>query len=109
MVVGCVYGHNVSEEAVATLRAMNDPATTTVRSDGYIQDEASQLVAPAVGAARKAITDVSTLSGQRGEQPIDPGLACLPDDPALRANRIALLRELHTAMNRVADLSKLAT
>jgi glycyl-tRNA synthetase beta chain len=30
------------------------------------------------------------------------------DDPALRANRLALLRSLHTAMNRVADLSKLA-
>jgi glycyl-tRNA synthetase beta chain len=31
------------------------------------------------------------------------------DDPALRANRVALLQSLHTAMNRVADLSKLAT
>jgi glycyl-tRNA synthetase beta chain len=30
------------------------------------------------------------------------------DDPALRANRLALLQSLHTAMNRVADLSKLA-
>ncbi len=31
------------------------------------------------------------------------------DDPALRANRLALLQSLHTTMNRVADLSKLAT
>jgi glycyl-tRNA synthetase beta chain len=31
------------------------------------------------------------------------------DDPALRANRLALLQALHTAMNRVADLSKLAS
>ncbi len=31
------------------------------------------------------------------------------DDPALRANRLALLRALHEAMNRVADLSRLAT
>jgi glycyl-tRNA synthetase beta chain len=30
------------------------------------------------------------------------------DDPALRANRLALLAQLHAAMNRVADLSKLA-
>jgi glycyl-tRNA synthetase beta chain len=30
------------------------------------------------------------------------------DDPALRANRLGLLTELHAAMNRVADLSKLA-
>jgi glycyl-tRNA synthetase beta chain len=30
------------------------------------------------------------------------------EDPALRANRLALLAELHAAMNRVADLSRLA-
>jgi len=30
------------------------------------------------------------------------------EDPALRANRLALLAQLHSAMNRVADLSKLA-
>jgi glycyl-tRNA synthetase beta chain len=30
------------------------------------------------------------------------------DDPKLRANRLALLSELHTEMNRVADLSRLA-
>ena len=30
------------------------------------------------------------------------------DDPALRANRLALLSQLHAAMNRVADLSRLA-
>ena len=31
------------------------------------------------------------------------------DDPALRTNRLGLLAQLHAAMNRVADLSKLAT
>jgi glycyl-tRNA synthetase beta chain len=31
------------------------------------------------------------------------------EDKDLRANRLALLQSLHTAMNRVADLSKLAT
>jgi glycyl-tRNA synthetase beta chain len=31
------------------------------------------------------------------------------EDVALRANRLALLRSLHAAMNRVADLSRLAT
>jgi glycyl-tRNA synthetase beta chain len=30
------------------------------------------------------------------------------EDPALRANRLALLATLHAAMNRVADLAKLA-
>jgi glycyl-tRNA synthetase beta chain len=31
------------------------------------------------------------------------------EDPALRANRLALLARLHQSMNRVADLSRLAT
>jgi glycyl-tRNA synthetase beta chain len=31
------------------------------------------------------------------------------DDPALKANRLGLLATLHAAMNRVADLSRLAT
>jgi glycyl-tRNA synthetase beta chain len=30
------------------------------------------------------------------------------DDPALKANRLGLLATLHRAMNRVADLSRLA-
>jgi glycyl-tRNA synthetase beta chain len=37
------------------------------------------------------------------------GVMVNADDPALRANRLALLAQLHAAMNRVADLSKLAT
>jgi len=37
------------------------------------------------------------------------GVMVNADDPALRANRLALLGRLHAAMNRVADLSRLAT
>ena len=33
----------------------------------------------------------------------------IADDPALRRNRLALLGQLHRAMNRVADLSRLAS
>jgi glycyl-tRNA synthetase beta chain len=36
------------------------------------------------------------------------GVMVNADDPALKANRLALLQQLHSAMNRVADLSKLA-
>ncbi|MEO5772348.1 MAG: glycine--tRNA ligase subunit beta [Burkholderiaceae bacterium] len=36
------------------------------------------------------------------------GVMVNADEPELRANRLALLVALHTAMNRVADLSKLA-
>jgi len=38
------------EQATAALEAMNRPATTHVRSDGYVQDLASQAVVAAVGA-----------------------------------------------------------
>ncbi|MFO1338807.1 MAG: glycine--tRNA ligase subunit beta [Burkholderiaceae bacterium] len=37
------------------------------------------------------------------------GVMVNADDPALRANRLALLSRLHAAMNRVADLSRLAS
>ena len=33
----------------------------------------------------------------------------MKEDPALRNNRLALLSQLHGMMNRVADISKLAT
>lgn len=36
------------------------------------------------------------------------GVMVNADDPALKANRLALLGQLHAAMNRVADLSRLA-
>jgi glycyl-tRNA synthetase beta chain len=36
------------------------------------------------------------------------GVMVNADDPALRANRLALLQNLHGAMNRVADLARLA-
>ncbi|HEY9238358.1 MAG TPA: DALR anticodon-binding domain-containing protein, partial [Burkholderiaceae bacterium] len=37
------------------------------------------------------------------------GVMVNADDAALRANRLGLLATLHAAMNRVADLSKLAS
>jgi glycyl-tRNA synthetase beta chain len=45
------------------------------------------------------------------KQPVDAffdGVMVNAEDPALRANRLGLLAQLHAAMNRVADLSKLA-
>ncbi|MEZ0315553.1 MAG: glycine--tRNA ligase subunit beta, partial [Methylophilaceae bacterium] len=46
------------------------------------------------------------------KDPVDAffdGVMVNADDPALKANRLALLKQLHDAMNRVADLSKLAS
>jgi len=50
------------------------------------------------------------LAALRG--PVDAffdGVMVNAEDPALRANRLGLLKSLHEAMNRVADLSRLAS
>jgi glycyl-tRNA synthetase beta chain len=36
------------------------------------------------------------------------GVMVNAEDPALRNNRLALLAQLHAAMNRIADLGRLA-
>lgn len=52
---------------------------------------------------------LSTLAQAR--EPVDAFFAdvmVMADDPAVRANRLALLAELHGLMNKVADISRLA-
>jgi glycyl-tRNA synthetase beta chain len=95
-------------------------------------DEAAQpvdparLIEPAERALDAAIAEVAPLAQQRLaardyagalttlaslREPVDAffeGVMVNADDPALRANRLALLGGLHRLMNRVADLSKLA-
>jgi len=44
-------------------------------------------------------------------EPVDAFFAdvmVMAEDPAVRANRLALLARLHGLMNRVADISRLA-
>ena len=53
--------------------------------------------------------DLQALAALR--TPVDAffdGVMVNAEDPALKANRLGLLRSLHEAMNRVADLSRLA-
>ena len=60
-------------------------------------------------AAKDYTTSLQALAALRA--PVDAffdGVMVNADDPALKANRLALLKQLHSAMNRVADLSKLA-
>ncbi|MDE2566076.1 MAG: glycine--tRNA ligase subunit beta, partial [Burkholderiales bacterium] len=68
--------------------------------------------APRADAAFEAgdyTASLQALAALKG--PVDgffDGVMVLADDPALRANRLALLCRLHATMNRVADLSRLA-
>jgi glycyl-tRNA synthetase beta chain len=54
--------------------------------------------------------NLRSLAGLRGAvDAFFDGVMVNAEDPALRQNRLALLNSLHGAMNRVADLSRLAS
>ena len=115
--------------AAASLAAANKRIGNILRkSDAQPAEcvDVSRLVEPAEQALAAALQEVGAgadaafargdhaeslrqLAAMKG--PVDAffdGVMVNVDDPALRANRLALLAALHVAMNRVADLSKLA-
>jgi glycyl-tRNA synthetase beta chain len=100
------------------------------KSDGARPADAidpERLVEPAERALHDALLDVAPRADElfaKGEYtdslcrlaalraPVDAFFDAVmvnADDPAVRANRLALLARLHQSMNRVADLSRLAT
>jgi glycyl-tRNA synthetase beta chain len=72
-----------------------------------------QTTVPAANAQFEAgdyTNSLQTLAALR--IPVDAffdGVMVNADDPKLKANRLGLLKNLHEAMNRVADLSRLAS
>jgi len=74
--------------------------------------EALKAVAPKAEAAFASGDYAASLQALAAlKAPVDAffdGVMVNAEDPALRANRLGLLATLHQAMNRVADLSKLA-
>ena len=101
------------------LKKSSDEASRHVRT--------SLLVEPAEAALHSALLHVESNAGaafDRGDYtaslkalaalraPVDAFFEAVmvnAEDLSLRGNRLGLLAQLHTAMNRVADLSKLAT
>ena len=73
---------------------------------------ALKVIAPAADAAWAAGNYTSNLQALAAlKAPVDAffdGVMVNAEDAALKANRLGLLKSLHIAMNRVADLSKLA-
>jgi glycyl-tRNA synthetase beta chain len=102
---------NILKKAEGTVQAEVDAA--------LLQEPAEQALA---GALQLVGSDSATLFAQGDYTESLRVLAALrtpvdaffdhvmvnADDPALRANRLGLLARLHAAMNRVADLSRLA-
>jgi glycyl-tRNA synthetase beta chain len=89
-------------------------------SEALLQEDAEKTlfaaivrVRPAVDAAfaaRDFTGTLKTLAQLRDD--VDAffnGVMVMADDPAMRNNRLALLASLHGMMNRVADISKLAS
>jgi glycyl-tRNA synthetase beta chain len=75
--------------------------------------EALGAVAPRANAAFERGDYTASLQALAGLRvPVDAffdSVMVNTEDAALRANRLALLKQLHAAMNRVADISKLAS
>ncbi|MDO9012047.1 MAG: glycine--tRNA ligase subunit beta [Gallionella sp.] len=74
--------------------------------------QALSLIAPRADAAFAAGDYTASLQALAAlREPVDAffdSVMVNAEEPALRANRLALLAQLHQAMNRVADLSRLA-
>ncbi|MFU1913933.1 glycine--tRNA ligase subunit beta [Bordetella avium] len=88
-----------------------DPARLTDAAEIKLASAIEQLgpQAEAQLAAGDFAANLRTLAQAR--EPVDAFFAdvmVMAEDPALRANRLALLKQLHGLMNQVADISRLA-
>lgn len=101
------------------LKKVESPVAAKI-SESLLQEAAEKTLAQAL-AKVKPEADILFESGDYAaslqalaalKTPVDDffdNVMVNADDPALKANRLGLLATLHQAMNRVADLSKLAS
>jgi glycyl-tRNA synthetase beta chain len=104
--IGNILKKSEGEGAVVQDRLLQEQAEKDLSA-------AMQATVPAANAQFEAgdyTASLQTLAALRG--PVDAffdGVMVNADDPALKANRLGLLKQLHDSMNRVADLSRLAS
>jgi 16S rRNA (cytosine967-C5)-methyltransferase len=85
------------DEAMSALANMNEPATVTVRDDGYVQDESSQWVAAAVEAAPgERILDTCAAPGGKATALAAAGAIVTAADN--RPNRVSLIESNATRL-----------
>ncbi len=92
-------------QAAVNVTLLQEPAEQAL----YAALQQTVPQADAQFAAGDYTGSLKTLAALRA--PVDAffdGVMVNAEDPALKANRLALLQQLHQAMNRVADLSRLA-
>jgi glycyl-tRNA synthetase beta chain len=103
---------NILKKAEGTVEAAVKPELLQEAAEKSLA-EALKTVAPKAEAAFASGDYAASLQALAAlKAPVDAffdGVMVNAEDPALRANRLGLLATLHQAMNRVADLSKLAT
>ena len=116
-------------EAASLAAANKRVANILKKSEGGAAGavDAALLVEPAEAALHAALASLAPVADKMFDSgdlaaslqvlaglkaPVDAffdGVMVNADDPALRANRLALLGTLHASMNRVADLARLAS
>lgn len=103
---------NILKKVDGTVAARVDAALLHEPAEAALND-ALALATPRADAAFERGDYAASLQALAAlRTPVDAffdGVMVNADDAALRANRLGLLATLHAAMNRVADLSKLAT
>jgi glycyl-tRNA synthetase beta chain len=103
---------NILKKAEGEVLAQVNPALLQEPAEQALA-AALSAVAPQADAAFAAgdyTASLQKLAALRA--PVDAffdGVMVNADDPALKANRLGLLKTLHEAMNRVADLGRLAS
>ncbi|MDW5444713.1 glycine--tRNA ligase subunit beta [Polaromonas sp. SM01] len=102
---------NILKKAEGTVEAKVDPAL--LQEDAEKQLFSTLQIVSSIADGHFALDDyAASLQALAAlKAPVDAffdGVMVNAEDPALRANRLGLLATLHQAMNRVADLSKLA-
>lgn len=104
--IGNILKKSEGEGAVVNPALFAEPA----EKDLYAAMQATVPAANAQFDAGDYTASLQALAALR--TPVDAffdGVMVNADDPALKANRLGLLKSLHEAMNRVADLSRLAS
>lgn len=103
---------NILKKAEGTVEAAVKPELLLEAAEKSLAD-ALKTVGPKAEATFAAGDYAASLQALAAlKAPVDAffdGVMVNAEDPALRANRLGLLATLHQSMNRVADLSKLAT
>ena len=88
-----------------------DPALLAEPAERQLADTIAQLAPQATAQLQAGDFTASLATLAQARTAVDAfftDVMVMAEDPAVRANRLALLKSLHELMNQVADLSRLA-